>query len=300
MIPADPELASPELPSATPEGRAGAARDDWPQLPRRRPSREPRLFAIREPISISASWVLSIASILVPLAAWTLLSISGVVKKKQFLPTPAAVVAALGDMIASGELWTDAAASISRVGIGFGIAIAISVPMGILMGSFRAAQAAAEPMISLLRYLPAAAFSPLFILWLGLGETSKIGLIILGVVFFNTLMTADVVRVVPRELLEVSYTLGARRGEVLRKVLVPHALPGMIDAMRVNAAAAWNIVVVAEVIASTSGLGYRIVRSQRFMQTDRIFAVLVVIALIGLTMDQSLRLLRDRVGRWVR
>ena len=300
MIPADPDLASPELPPATPEDRLRTARDDWPRLPRRLPTRKPRLFAIREPISISASWALSIASILVPLAAWTLLSISGVVKKKEFLPTPAAVVGALGDMIASGELWTDAAASISRVGIGFGIAILISVPLGIVMGSFRAAQAAAEPMISLLRYLPAAAFIPLFILWLGLGETSKIGLLILGVVFFNTLMTADVVRVVPRELLEVSYTLGARRGEVLRKVLVPYALPGMIDAMRVNAAAAWNIVVVAELIASTSGLGYRIVRSQRFMQTDRIFAVLVVIAVIGLTMDQSLRLLRDRVGRWVR
>lgn len=280
--------------------RRGTARDDWSRLPRRRPSRNVRLFAIREPIPAAASWALTIASLLVPLAAWTLLSVSGVVKTRAFLPTPTAVVAALGDMISTGELWTDAAASLSRVGIGFGFAIAISVPLGILMGSFRAAQAACEPMISLLRYLPAAAFIPLFILWLGLGEASKIGLLIVGVVFFNTLMTADVVRVVPRALLEVSYTLGARRGEVLRKVLIPHALPGMIDAMRVNAAAAWNIVVVAELIASTSGLGYRIVRSQRFMQTDRIFAVLVVIGVIGLTIDLSLRLLRDRVGRWVR
>ena len=87
-------------------------------------------------------------------------------------------------------------------------------------------------------------------------------------------------------------------GEVLRKVVVPHALPGMLDAIRVNAAAAWNFVVVAELIASESGLGYRIVRSQRFNQIDQIFAVLVVIALIGLAVDLLLRLCRDRIGRW--
>jgi NitT/TauT family transport system permease protein len=86
---------------------------------------------------------------------------------------------------------------------------------------------------------------------------------------------------------------------VLRKVIVPGALPGMLDAIRVNAAAAWNFVVVAELIASEEGLGYRIVRAQRFNQIDRIFAVLVVIAVIGLAIDLLLRLTRDRVGRWV-
>ena len=85
----------------------------------------------------------------------------------------------------------------------------------------------------------------------------------------------------------------------MRKVVVPHSLPGMLDSMRVNAAAAWNFVVVAELINSESGLGYRIVRAGRFLQTDKIFAVLVVIGVIGLTMDVLLRVLRDRVGRWV-
>jgi len=81
-------------------------------------------------------------------------------------------------------------------------------------------------------------------------------------------------------------------------VIVPHALPGMIDAMRVNAAAAWNFVVVAELVASTSGLGYRIVRSQRFLQTGRIFAVLIVIGFIGLAIDLSFRKLRSSVAGW--
>ena len=113
-------------------------------------------------------------------------------------------------------------------------------------GHLQAGQAAFEPMIGLLRYLPASAFVPLLIIWLGIDEASKIAILFIGTVFFNTLMTADVVRGVPRALIDVSYTMGARRGEVLRKVIVPHALPGIIDAIRVNAAAAWNLVVVAE------------------------------------------------------
>jgi NitT/TauT family transport system permease protein len=237
------------------------------------------------------------ASILVPLVLWTALSASGVVPGR-FLPSPLAVGSALVEMARSGQLGADALTSLQRVGIGFGLAVLISVPLGVVIGGFQAGRALFEPVIGLLRYMPASAFIPLLIIWLGLGEPSKIALLLIGVVFFNTLMTADAVRLVPMDVIQVSYTLGARRGEVLRKVVLPHALPGMIDAMRVNAAAAWNFVVVAELIASTSGLGYRIVRSQRFLETDKIFAVLVVIGLIGLSIDVCLRLARQRLGRW--
>jgi NitT/TauT family transport system permease protein len=99
-------------------------------------------------------------------------------------------------------------------------------------------------------------------------------------------------------MIDVSYTLGARRGEVLRKVVIPHALPGMIDAIRVNAAAAWNFVVVAELVAAQTGLGRRIIQAQRFLQTDKIFAILVVIGVLGVLIDVALRLLRNAVGRW--
>lgn len=267
-------------------------------LPRRASARSrSRLLAIRAPIPLWWRRGLIAASVLLPLAAWTLLSATGVVPER-FLPSPAAVGSALVELLQSGQLVPDALASLQRVGIGFGLAILISVPLGVVIGSFRAGQALFEPVIGLLRYLPASAFIPLLIIWLGLGEPSKIALLVIGVVFFNTLMTADAVRLVPLQVIDVAYTLGARRGEVLRKVVVPHALPGMIDAMRVNAAAAWNFVVVAELIASTSGLGYRIVRSQRFLETDKIFAVLVVIGLIGLSIDVGLRLLREWLGRW--
>jgi NitT/TauT family transport system permease protein len=219
--------------------------------------------------------------------------------QEAFLPSPAAVLAAGWEMAGSGQLAADTWASVQRILIGFGIAILVSVPLGIVMGGFQAGQALFEPVVGLLRYLPASAFIPLLTIWLGIGEPSKVMLLFIGTVFFNTLMVADAVRHVPGALVDVSYTLGARRGEVLRKVVVPHALPGMIDAVRVNAAAAWNFVVVAELINSTEGLGYRIARSQRFLASDRIFAVLIVIAVLGLAIDILLRMLRDRIGRWV-
>ncbi len=276
-----------------PQGHQG-----WPPLPRRaRPGRTRSLLAIRTPIPRAARWTLTILSLALPLLAWIALSASEVVSAS-FLPSPQAVLSAGFEMARSGELLSDLAATAQRVLLGFGLAVLVSVPLGIFMGAFPAGQAVLEPVIGLLRYLPASAFIPLLIIWLGLGEPSKVALLFVGTVFFNTLMTADVVRTVPRSLIDVSYTLGAYRNEVLRKVVVPHSLPGIIDAVRVNAAAAWNFVVVAELVNSTAGLGYRIVRAQRFLQTDRIFAVLVVIGVAGVAIDVALRLLRSRVGRW--
>jgi NitT/TauT family transport system permease protein len=238
-----------------------------------------------------------VVSVAAPVAIWWTLSASGAVDPT-FLPPPSDVWAAGVEMARNGELPADLLASLTRIGLGFGLAVLVSVPLGFAMGTLAWAQPLLEPVIGLLRYLPASAFIPLLIIWLGIGEASKVALLVLGVVFFNTLMTADVVRRVPHRLLEVSATLGAGRLRVACRVVFPNALPGIIDATRVNAAAAWNFVVVAELIAATSGLGYRITRAQRFLQTDRIFAILIVIGLIGLTIDIALRLLRSRVGRW--
>jgi NitT/TauT family transport system permease protein len=248
-------------------------------------------------VSPRAKAILVTASVVGPILAWWLLRVTGAVEAR-FLPTPVDAVNSVIEMAAAGQLLEDALASVQRVGFGFGLAVVASVPVGLLMGSFRSIWSLLEPAFGLLRYLPAPAFIPLLIGWLGLGEEPKLALIFIATFFFNTLMTADVVRTVPTNLIHVSYTLGARTGEVIRKVIVPWSLPGMLDAIRVNAAAAWAAVVVAELVAADSGLGYRIARLGRFAQYDDIFAVLIVIALIGLAIDVALRILRDRVGRW--
>jgi NitT/TauT family transport system permease protein len=256
------------------------------------------VLAIRTPLSRRARVLLVTASVVAPIVAWLLLGASGAIEPR-YLPTPFEVWQAGVDLARNGQLATDAWATVKRIVFGFGLAVLASVPLGVAMGSFNAANALLEPVSGLLRYLPAAAFTPLLLIWLGIGEAPKVALIFLGTFFFNMLMVADAVRLVPIDLISVSYTLGARRFEVLRKVIVPHATPGIIDAVRVNFAAAWNLVVVAELVNSETGLGKRILLSQRFTQTDKIFAILVVIAVIGVVTDVLLRTLRQRIGRWV-
>lgn len=263
-----------------------------------RRSRRPSIFwRIREEIPAWLRLLLAVVSIITPLALWIFLRATDQVNPL-FLPWPTDVFSAAKDMISSGDLFNDTYASTRRVGIGFGIAILISVPLGLAMGSFRSIQSLFEPAIGLLRYLPATAFVPLLLIWLGLGEQPKIALIVIGTVFFNTLMTANVVWQVPNELIRVSYTLGANSLTVFRKVIFPHSLPGMIDAVRVNLAAAWNLIVVAELLAADEGLGYRITRAQKFLHIDQIFVVLIVIGIIGITTDIILRNIRDRVSPW--
>jgi NitT/TauT family transport system permease protein len=254
---------------------------------------------LRDPISGRLRLTLMIVSGIVPLAAWVILSGTGAIDPV-FLPSPAAVARAGGELFSSGVLMHDLAATMTRVGIGFGLVVLISVPLGLGIGTFASIRALFEPMIGLLRYMPAPAFIPLLIIWLGLGETSKIALLVIGTVFFNTLMSADAANLVPRELIDASYTLGASRWTVVRKVVLPHSLPGLIDAMRVNIAATFNLVVVAELIAAQSGLGYRITRAQRFLQTDQIFFVLIVIGVIGVTIDLGFRAARNLVAPWAR
>jgi NitT/TauT family transport system permease protein len=254
---------------------------------------------MRQPIPARTRRTLMVVSATVPLLAWIVLSGTGAVSPL-FLPSPAAVVRAFAKLATSGQLGRDLTATLTRVGIGFGLVVLISVPLGLAIGTFPACRALFEPMIGLLRYMPAPAFIPLLIIWLGLGEASKIGLLVIGTVFFNTLMSADAAALVPEELIDASYTLGASRWTVMRKVILPHSLPGLIDAMRVNVAATWNLVVVAELVAAQEGLGYRIARAQRFLQTDQIFAVLIVIGVIGVTTDLAFRAIRNAAAPWAR
>jgi NitT/TauT family transport system permease protein len=256
-----------------------------------------RVLSLREDIPDRTRRIIAVLSLLTPIVAWFVVASSHIVNPI-FLPSPTAVIKAGIALARSGTLLGDVGATLSRVAIGFALVVVVSVPLGIAMGTMRAARALFEPMIGLVRYMPAPAFIPLLIIWLGLGEGSKIALLFIGTVFFNTLMTADAAALVPKQLIDVSFTLGASRWVVLRKVILPHSVPGIIDSMRVNIAATWNLVVVAELIAAQAGLGYRITRAQRFLQTDQIFAVLIVIGLVGVSMDLGFRLLRKGVARW--
>ncbi|MEQ9001501.1 MAG: ABC transporter permease [Coleofasciculus sp. B1-GNL1-01] len=259
---------------------------------------KPTVFwRIAEDIPKSLTWTLMVLSIGIPLGLWWLVSHSGWVEPL-FLPTPENVWQAIVSLWTSGDLRQDILASVFRVLSGFLLAALISIPLGTFMGTFASIRALMEPIIGIVRYMPAPAFIPLLILYFGVGETPKILLIFIGTLFFNTLMVMDSVKFVPKELIETSYTLGGKRHQVLLNVVFPFILPSIIDACRVNIAASWNLVIVAELVAATEGLGRRISVAQRFLRTDQIFAGLIVIGLIGLTFDLLFRLLLRLSCKW--
>ncbi|CAA9575769.1 Urea carboxylase-related ABC transporter, permease protein [uncultured Synechococcales cyanobacterium] len=227
---------------------------------------------------------LIITSIALPLLLWWLVTTLGNVDPT-FLPSPADVLQAFQRLWSTGDIQKDTVASLWRVGVGFLMAALFSIPVGVLMGSFPSIRALLEPLFGLMRYMPAPAFIPLLILYLGIGEEPKITLIFIGVFFFNSLMVMDTVKFVPKDLIEATYTLGGNRLQTLLQVIFPHVLPGIIDACRINLAAAWQLVIVSELIAATEGLGRRISVAGRFLKTDEIFVGLIVIGIFGLAFD---------------
>ncbi|MDE2240340.1 MAG: ABC transporter permease, partial [Rhodospirillales bacterium] len=176
----------------------------------------------------------------------------------------------------------------------------MAVPLGLYIGAFQPVRAFFEPLLEFSRYLPAVAFVPLVLLWAGIGESSKIALIWIGTFFQMVLMISDDVSRVPMSQIEAARTLGATNSEVLRKVLLRSSMPGMFDTMRLTLGFAWTYLVVAELVAADSGLGYAILQAQRFLQTDKIFVGIIVIGLIGLVTDQGLRLLHRKLFPWVK
>jgi NitT/TauT family transport system permease protein len=254
-------------------------------------------WRLAEDIPKPLNTALIIASIGVPLLLWWLITTFGNIDPK-FLPSPAKVLEAFGRLWSTRELLKDTVASLWRVGVGFLFAAICSIPVGVLMGSFPSIRALLEPLFGLMRYMPAPAFIPLLILYLGIGEEPKITLIFIGVFFFNTLMVMDTVKFVPKDLIEATYMLGGNRWQALTQVIFPHVLPGILDACRINLAAAWQLVIVSELIASTEGLGRRISVAGRFLKTDEIFVGLIVIGVFGLIFDLLFQYLLRVSCKW--
>jgi NitT/TauT family transport system permease protein len=274
--------------------------ENLPAMNSRQPQKTLRqtiFWRIGEEIPKKLAWTLMFLSIAVPIILWWIVSNTGLIPPL-FLPTPIQVWNAFQRLLQTGDLQKDIAYSLFRVITGFLLAAIISIPLGTLMGSFASIRALLEPIIGIVRYMPAPAFIPLLILYFGLGETPKIMLIFIATLFFNTLMVMDAVKFVPKELLETTYTLGGVRKQVLLQVIFPFILPNIIDACRVNMAASWNLVIVSELVAATEGLGRRISVAQRYLKTDEIFAGLIVIGLIGLIIDILFRLLLRVTCKW--
>jgi NitT/TauT family transport system permease protein len=215
-----------------------------------------------------------------------------------FLPTPRAVGQAARGVLGDEALWLDLRASFFRVTAGFLLAALVAVPLGLCMGAFKVVEGLTQPLTEFVRYIPVPALIPVLMVLFGIDELSKIMLIWVGTFFQLVLMVADETRRVPYDLLQVCYTLGARRAEVIRLVLFRAALPGICDALRLCNGWAWTYLVVAELVAANEGLGYRILKFSRFLQTPKSWVYLILLGVIGLLLDLLFRTVNRRVFHW--
>ena len=252
----------------------------------------------REPIPKGLYLVLALSSFAFFLTLWSILTYGRFVDPL-FLPSPGRVFQAGVDLFLELEFTTDILNSVYRVMMGFVVAAIIGVPIGLIMGTFKVAEAFTEPVVGFIRYMPASAFIPLFILWLGIGDIEKIAIIFVGSFFQLVLMVAVVAKNVHKDMLETAYTLGAKRFQVIRKVLLPASLPGIVDTLRIIVGWAWTYIIVAELVASASGIGYMIISSQRMLRTVNIIFGILTIGMLGLLTDFLFKWLYNRLFPWV-
>ena len=179
----------------------------------------------------------------------------------------------------------DIAITMWRVFGGFLMAAAVAVPLGIVMGAWKPVEAFLEPFVSFARYLPASAFIPLLILWAGIGEMQKLLVIFIGTFFQIVLMVAVAVGSTRRDLVEAAYTLGSSGNGIVRRVIIPANAPEIAEILRLVLGWAWTYVIVAELIGSSSGIGYMIINSQSRLATGQIIFGIIVIGIIGLVSD---------------
>lgn len=237
-----------------------------------------------------------LASFLAVFVLWW--SVTALSESNVYLPSPVLVGNAFRELVGSETLWLDLKVSFLRVTAGFLLSAALAVPLGVWMGSFKVVEGFMQPVTEFIRYVPVPALIPILMLLFDLGELSKVMLIFAGTFFQLVLMVADAVRRVPYELLQVSYTLGANRGETVRLVLWRGAMPEIFDALRLCNGWAWTYLVVAELIAANEGLGYRVLKFYRFVQTPKIYVYLLILGALGLFLDFLFRAMNRRLFHW--
>jgi NitT/TauT family transport system permease protein len=215
--------------------------------------------------------------------------------KPIFLPSPGEVWDRMVTLAEGGQLWDDARISIYRILVGFALATVMAIPIGLLIGAYRFWEAAIEPLVDFIRYMPVVAFVPLTILWAGTDDKQKFLIIWIGTFFQQVLLIMDNTKRVPLDFVDIGRTLGMKDRSILARIILPGAAPGIWDSMRISLGWAWTWLVLAELVAATSGLGYRITTAQRFFQTDTIVGYILLLGLLGLVTDQLMKFVGRRL-----
>ncbi|HEX9770435.1 MAG TPA: ABC transporter permease [Kiloniellales bacterium] len=262
----------------------GTARLDGAGLVRRQ-----RWLEFKTPVSRSAVVALGVAVWVLFFALWEI-AVARAWVNELFMPPPHKVLIGLYELFVQNAFVIDVGISIYRIAVSFAAACLVAVPLGILMGSFRRIEAFVNPLVSAWRYLPAPSFIPLLLMWFGTGDEQKIALLFIGVLWFLITLIMDHVKAVRTELIETAMTLGGDRWQILWTVVIPASMPNIVVAMRQMLAVSWTYLVIAEIVAATTGIGAVMMRAKRFLHVDKIMASIIIIGLLGLLFDYLFRL----------
>ncbi|QZY95163.1 taurine ABC transporter permease TauC [Pantoea dispersa] len=262
--------------------------------------RTSRVRRLRWPFSRQLS--LSLLSVAVLLLLWWGVTALGLIAPL-FLPPPQQVLHKL--LVIAGPqgfmdatLWQHLSASLMRMLVALFFAALIGIPVGIAMGLSPAVRGLLDPLIELYRPVPPLAYLPLMVIWFGIGETSKILLIYLAIFAPVTLSTLAGVKNTQQVRIRAAQALGATRGQLLRFVILPGALPEILTGLRIGLGVGWSTLVAAELIAATRGLGFMVQSAGEFLATDVVLAGIAVIALIAFSLELGLRALQRRLTPW--
>ena len=217
-----------------------------------------------------------------------------------FLPAPWVVLGALVELASKGQLWPHVAATFERVAIGFATAAVLAVALGLLAGQVRLVRNVVEPVIELLRPIPPLAVLPMFIVWVGIGEASKVGFITYATFFPMFVTTVHGVAQIDGRLLRAAQSLGAGPAALFFRVILPAALPDVLTGLRLGVALAFFVIVISEFVGAERGLGYLINDGRNFFLVPQMLGAAVLLGLLGGAGHALVGLLERRILRWER
>ena len=216
----------------------------------------------------------------------------------RLVPPPSKLFATIAELARSGELWLHVRATLTRVAVGFGLGVVSGTLLGAVSGYWDLARRLLDPTVQALRAIPSLAWVPLFILWLGIFETSKIVLIGVGVFFPIYLGVMGAILSVDRKIVEVGRTFRLSGPAMIRRILLPAVLPAYVVALRVGLGLGWMFVVAAELMGASEGLGYLLLDGQQLGKPAQILAAIVIFAILGKTTDWLIEIAAAPFLRW--
>lgn len=252
---------------------------------------------LRQATSATAPFLSRYGLVVAFLVLWQASSTFGWVNASVFPPLDQIIIA-LWSAIASGALVDDIAISLQRSGIAFAAAVGLGIPLGLFMGQVRAVERALDPLLQFFRQTSALALYPVFILLLGLGETSKVFVIFWATLFPILLSTIGGVKEVDRKLIEMARTYGAGSLQIFSRVVLPASMPAIFVGLRLSATTALLLLIAAEMIGANKGIGFQVMNAQYNFQIPLMFAAILLLALLGLAANAALVLLQRRLCRW--